>query len=557
MKKLLSIFLSVSLIGFSNLSAVETVVEDCVVTSTEKFFPVGDERGVKVLTKTESNRDCNITKTIQGACIEWEQRIDKYTIKPTDYNVYRSNNNEGSVGSLFGMAGAYDQLEHLWSGWKGYCEEGTKTNFDWATDPMYWGMLAMSTALDYASAGTGASSVASNATEEAAKTGLEKSLEAGLEAAKTAIQEMALQVGMKIGPAAAGCILSAGINMAGAAYDYLRPADEVPCDPVDEFCTKAAEATEESDAITMDRQDYEDIIEANPEYAEYIIILDEEDGILTVRYKKPGEIDGAENLNLEQTKELEAKMKKIMLAVDTALVALKMATCIGTSAFAGGTIIEGAGGGLNTNADHGGSPTSVANVASSAVGMVPSSIMGPYGPLIKAGMQVAIDIATSFESIDSCGNNKDAIAQGTRHEKTQEALEYNLCHHVDTFCAEKGLFGGCALDAYDYCCYDQLLTKILVEQMKAQLGRDWAHCTGISLRDINFVSFRQCEDAEMSNGFDGSKRVGYYDPMQSFQYKNKCIDLTEFKEYLKAQMGEDIDMTDFDNLFNDIKTQNK
>ena len=77
--------------------------------------------------------------------------------------------------------------------------------------------------------------------------------------------------------------------------------------------------------------------------------------------------------------------------------------------------------------------------------------------------------------------------------RTQKAIKFDLCHLKDVICAEEAfLFGGCALDGYEYCCYDQIMTKILVEQLKAQLGRDWAHCTGITLRDLNYISFKQC-----------------------------------------------------------------
>ena len=79
-----------------------------------------------------------------------------------------------------------------------------------------------------------------------------------------------------------------------------------------------------------------------------------------------------------------------------------------------------------------------------------------------------------------------------------------------------------------------ILTKVLVVKLKAQLGRDWTHCTGISLRDLNYVSFRQCTDAEKASGLDGGienqtgAKDGSYDPTQTFQYQNKCVDLTEF-----------------------------
>lgn len=111
------------------------------------------------------------------------------------------------------------------------------------------------------------------------------------------------------------------------------------------------------------------------------------------------------------------------------------------------------------------------------------------------------------------------------------------------------------LDGFDYCCYDQVLTRVLIEQLKAQLGRDWAHCTGVTIRDLNFVSFAQCTPVDMNQGFDGSKQMGIYDPTGSFQYKQKCVDLTSFKNYLKAQIGTEIDLSDFDSIFSDIKTQ--
>lgn len=61
----------------------------------------------------------------------------------------------------------------------------------------------------------------------------------------------------------------------------------------------------------------------------------------------------------------------------------------------------------------------------------------------------------------------------------------------------------------------------------------------------------------MKAGKDGGREnVGIdYDPFESFQYKKKCIDLTEFKQYLKAQIGDDIDLEDFESVFSDIKQQ--
>ncbi|WP_323589446.1 hypothetical protein [Aliarcobacter butzleri] len=62
----------------------------------------------------------------------------------------------------------------------------------------------------------------------------------------------------------------------------------------------------------------------------------------------------------------------------------------------------------------------------------------------------------------------------------------------------------------------------------------------------------------MSSGIDGATEgIGdpSYNPEETFQYKKKCIDLTEFKDYLKDQIGESIDLSDFDTIFSDVKGQ--
>jgi hypothetical protein len=99
------------------------------------------------------------------------------------------------------------------------------------------------------------------------------------------------------------------------------------------------------------------------------------------------------------------------------------------------------------------------------------------------------------------------------------------------------------------------MTKVLIEQIKAQLGRDWGHCTGITLRDLNYVSLRQCTSADMATGFDGAHKIGEYNPEEAFQYKQRCVDMGEFLEYLKASLGTDVSMSDFETFWNDMSRQ--
>jgi hypothetical protein len=77
----------------------------------------------------------------------------------------------------------------------------------------------------------------------------------------------------------------------------------------------------------------------------------------------------------------------------------------------------------------------------------------------------------------------------------------------------------------NYCCYDQILTRIFVEQAKLQLGKNWDSCNDITFDDLKKLSFRQCKPGED-------------------QYKDKCMDLTEFMDILQRQLGRNIDTSD-------------
>ena len=46
-----------------------------------------------------------------------------------------------------------------------------------------------------------------------------------------------------------------------------------------------------------------------------------------------------------------------------------------------------------------------------------------------------------------------------------------------------------------------------------------------------------------------------YDLMNAFQYKYHCIDMTEFKDYLRDLIGEEIDMDQFEDYWNDLTRQ--
>jgi hypothetical protein len=535
------------------LAQDDIVNKECKLFDEVEYFPIGDERGNSVLTKKELKRECNVTLETDGRCIRWEEKDVKYNIDPSKYNTFKSNNYNGALGSVLAAIGAYDQIGHLWSGWKGYCVIGTKYDFSWAKDPMFWASLVMSTVMEGSEEGgfLDGTDVADSVNDMYSSVG-------------NAWEDLAKSIGFDNIPEAFGkCLVAAGVDMGKNVYEYFTDNDDKDdCDPVDEFCDEDTKELEEDSVITLSEEDYNDLLAQNPEYEKYLVIIKTEDGILTLRFKKPHELPDIDKKSQEEIEKAKKKLKKMKFMISTGITAIKMAAC----GFTGGSI----GG----NADYG--TTNVGNRFSlkDGIGMginaLPADWLGPYGALIKGALKVVLEFLNSFKDLDTCHNEKDAKEEGSRHLKTYESLPYNLCVFTKKDCAQKEFFGGgCGLDAYHYCCYDQILTKILVAQIKAQLGRDWAHCTGITLRDLNFVSFRQCTQDDMKAGFDGTKIVLKYDEddelvspsgwtdakwLESFQHKRKCIDLTEFKEQLEATLNQDIDWTDFDRIFEDVNT---
>ena len=545
-KKITAITLSIAL---STQSFAGIVSQECTYSGETDFFPVGDQRGNTLLTKKEIHRDCNITITTQGACKKWEDKPTEFFLDPSDYNTYKTNNFNGAMGSMLSSIGAYDQIGHLWSGWHGYCERGTKTDFSWANDPMFWASLVMSTVMEGSQEGGFLSGTSADFSSVTKATG-------------SAWQSLGAKVGMKLSAKFGTCLVSAGVDMSKNLYNYFKGDDAADCDPIDEFCEEQNQATED-DIMTIDQTQYDDMIADNPDYADYIEILDSQDGILTIRFKPMNQMEGIEQKSQDEMQKMRDKMKTLQFEISSAIVAVKMAACGFSGGATGGTPSVG-------NPSTGGK-FSVKDGIGTAINAIPAEWLGPYGALIKAALSVVLEFATSFKHIDTCYNKDDAKEAGSRHLKTYETLPYNLCQLTSTSCAEKKFFGsGCGLDGFHYCCYDQMLTKILVAQIKAQLGRDWAHCTGITLRDLNFISFRQCTASDMQAGFDGTKVVLRYDEdgnlvspagwsdskwLDSFQHKKKCIDLTEFKKYLEATFSQDIDFSDFDRIFQDTSEQ--
>jgi len=531
------------------------VSKQCWETSNEELFPVGDTRGNFILTQKVVKRDCNLTITVQGACKKWKITHENFKIAPDSYNTYISNSNQDSMGQLLATINAYGQLDHLWSGWKGYCISGIKTDFSWMSDPMFWATMAASYALDSASYesqaeaanASGATTVnsAQNAVDNTAQSSVSNSVGSSVNDWSASVAGSVNEaLGTSFSSALGKCLLSYGVNMANSLKNYMA-SDNIGCDPVDQFCGNNNANSQESanEIMTMDTTKFNDLLNAHPEYQKYIVVLSEENGVTTFRMKRPDEMPNFDKANMNKAKEIQQKLKDMQFAISSAVNTAQFAACAATNGNVGNTPNY-----QNSNGASG--------LLSVRTGLNTAIAYAPVDPLTKLGMKIAVQLAYSFQSVDSCHNRGDAQAQGSRHLKTMESLPYGLCHFVEEDCEDK-MLNHCILHGYHYCCYDQVLSRVLVEQIKAQLGRDWAHCTGITLRDLKYVSFRQCTAADKKLGFDGAHKAWPYDPTQSYQYKAKCIDFTDLVNYLKATVSKNIDINDFKDVFDDLNSQIK
>jgi len=541
-----------------SLSCILLLAENnkvCVFESSVEFSPIGDTRGNSVLSKKEVVRDCNTTIVTTGKCLKWTYHNEEASIQSEAYNGYDSEDYSDTIGDFFATAGAYDQIEHLWSGFRGHCITGILQDFDWASDPMFWGSMAMdyvmaggagSGSLNSIAAKAGGKALSKEAANQAVK---EAAKEAGKtlskEAAKAAVEEAAKNLGK--------CLIAGTVDLAMTTADYLNDAtdDSVPCNPIDEICEVNEEDLSQNDILTMDIVEFNDMrdsfIAQDQDIDKYIQVIDNGSatGIVAYRFKELNETEDITKLNNKDIEKAKEKMKQVRAAIDIGIAALKLGSCIYGY------------GNASTNQKNAHEDNSQAFNAEDAINLTISVcsklIPPPAGPLVGAALKVATAFATSYEPVNSCHKKKDAEAQGSRHEQTFKSLKYNLCRPLYDLCTQNWQWGGCSLHSHEYCCYDQLMTKVLVEQIKAELGRDWRNCTGISIRDLNYISFRQCTPEEMTSGIDGAHKYGInWDPQSSFQYKNKCMDMTEFKDYLQDVVGTDIDTSTFNDYWSSL-----
>ncbi|WP_287941957.1 hypothetical protein [Aquamicrobium sp.] len=497
-KKIITIFISLVLVTNTILAGAVPVISkttECKIIGSQDYGRVGDVDGKEIFSKTDYLYECNTTTNKQGPCEKWETK--KESLKG-DFkeNVAYKDEIGGGPGELFSLVSAFNGVQYIWAGWKGICTDGTITDFSWAKDPLFW--------------------------------------------ASTVLQAFGEDFGLS---AKAACLTSAGLAAGDALVQYTQDDDYV-CDPVDEFCDSVDSSDSPDDVISLDEQTWNDALAAYPDLVNYTNVISNEDGIVVVRFQ-PQVVNG---MGADQTssaaKEAQDKAKEMQLVMDGVVVAAQAATCFlpteKPDSGGSGDIVQG-----------GGSLTSIETLF--------SSVVGYWNPAFGAALKVAMKIATSFQSIDTCNNKDDALSKGSRHIKTLTHKAYGMCHMIRD--EEKDSSPFTSYTNYHYCCYPDAVSRSLIEQIKAQLGRDWQHCTDLTFQDLEKINFQSCEPTMMSDPgtVDGVKikwDASFSERQSAFQYKFKCIDYTDLKKTFTQSLGFSVENFKFDNQFNELQQSN-
>jgi conjugal transfer mating pair stabilization protein TraN len=69
-----------------------------------------------------------------------------------------------------------------------------------------------------------------------------------------------------------------------------------------------------------------------------------------------------------------------------------------------------------------------------------------------------------------------------------------ICHHVGNYCSSKDPFGGCLEEKEVDCCFPSKLARIINEQGRTQVGRDWGSakapaCDGFTIAELEKLDF--------------------------------------------------------------------
>jgi hypothetical protein len=430
---------------------------------------------------------------------------------------------------------SFSNAQGLWSGWHGICQKGKDDgNWDWLSDPYVLASYAISAYAASAGADASKATTLANQQVEITESALSQAMQTGYHSGSATLVDSTRETLTKVQAVQltaqatermtkyAICAARAGLDIAKMVDEYED--DGEPCDPVDEMCPgdgSEDSAPDDGEIFTISEQELTDLINSSPDYADYFEILASNGGVVSVRAKKPSNTQL--DMNMASAKEAAKKAKMMMLKIRAAFTVIQTASCVmGANKPASG---QSASGSMAAQIL---SPQNMATMGASIF----------YDPYAGIAMDVAFNTYASLKNINTCDDSDDAKEKGSRHIATLESKQHGMCHFVESIKSGSKPFS--EKEKFRYCCYDDKLTRILVEQAKAQLLKDWQHCTDMTVTELQYIKFKGCTAEDRTYGVDGVKLDAYATLAQregAYQYKRQCVDLEEFMSYMMQTFG--------------------
>jgi hypothetical protein len=531
----------------------------CKIVDIQYLNPVTDYTGKTVYTARKVFFECNITRTVQTGCKQWEIKDVNGTVDYANtpiYTVWKEYKGANTAGAL---ASLLEQPIHLFSGWKGYCESG-----------MYWSnpfnnpMTILSYAIMVYQAG-GKGAFGSNIKNQINK--INSKFDKIANKFQEKIDNIANNLGISSQESEIDMWLADEYNI--NTVDYLKKFEEI--NTIDTFKIFGEDVTlYYTDlakialaGILENPEEYEqksnkfiqtwmgDTYDANDAALNYVKCMDSIGlSFPNLASRAMGDVNSTSealknvfenplSLTKEQLGILSAATSPKYVATlykvvdyDDNLGLFTLVAATPNAYYQAGQVI--CGGILavtnnalmnNTSPDEADNSTA-SNIGKAAIKVALSKMPPPYNIMAS----LAFDIISAISKGDACHDEKTAIQWGLIQLKTNKFLNFNQCHYISKECSWKlnlGFTSICLRHKYNYCCYDQILTRIFAEAIKAESGKGWDKCNDITINDFKNISFRKCEPGENPypyNCFPADKYDEFVKYLQKQGIKNTSLE---------------------------------
>lgn len=145
-------------------------------------------------------------------------------------------------------------------------------------------------------------------------------------------------------------------------------------------------------------------------------------------------------------------------------------------------------------------------------------------PVVQFIVSVIIDIVSSIENCSTCG--EEQCAKDHNQYDPYALISNKLCHFIGSDCTwEVGVLDKCMRTGYNYCCYDSLFARILVEEAYEQKGYsfgsyDAPNCTQLSFDDLKTLDFDSIDLTEFISHLEAKTKGA----LNEAEYKQKIMD---------------------------------